>query len=91
MTTAIANISASTDYETLLIQLAQAMKAEDRGWADQVRQAMERPERDLDDAMMPLKRHYEAASQAASSPGVSMPLYPKMHRKPYRLTLHFRH
>lgn len=52
MTITVTGNSASVQYETLLIQLAQAMKAGDRQQANELRRAMEMPERELDNAMM---------------------------------------
>lgn len=52
MTTATRNDLASTQYEMLLIQLAQAMKAGNREWANFCRREMELPERDLDETML---------------------------------------
>lgn len=52
MTTTMTDHLASVQYEALLIQLAQAMKAGDQQQANEVRRAMELPERELDDAMM---------------------------------------
>lgn len=52
MITITRNNLAATQYETLLIQLAEAMKLGDQRQANEVRRAMELPERELDDAMM---------------------------------------
>ncbi len=52
MTTTMMDHLASVQYEALLIQLAQAMKTGDQQQANEVRRAMELPEREIDDAMM---------------------------------------
>jgi len=52
MTTTMMNQLATIKYETLLIQLAQAMEAGDKLRANAIRIEMELPERELDEAMM---------------------------------------
>ena len=52
MTTTTMDRLALVQYEALLIQLAQAMRAGDQQQSNQVRRAMELPERELDDTMM---------------------------------------
>ena len=82
MTTTTMDRLAPVQYEALLIQLAQAMRAGDQQQSNQVRRAMELPERELDDTMMDRfdglsadlymledKEYFERIDPAQATPG----------------------